>query len=157
MWLAQMPGLLSDAALEAAQRQVLGATPARMVREMADALDTFTQDHALVLILEDLHWSDVATLDLLAALAQRRGPARLLVLGTYRPVDVIVHQHPLKALTQALAIHDQCMELPLELLTRRRSRSISPPGVARRSRWPRPSRAWRGHCISARMAIHSFW
>ena len=110
-------GLLSATALEEAQRWGLGGSSARMVREMADALDTFTQEHTLVLVLEDLHWSDVATLDLLAALAQRPGPARLLVLGTYRPVDVIVHQHPLKVLMQALAIHGQCTELPLELLS----------------------------------------
>jgi predicted ATPase len=88
-----------------------------MLRELADALDTLTQTHPLVLVLEDMHWSDAATLDLLAALAQRPEPARLLVLCTYRPVEVIVHRHPLKALTQALEVHHQCTELPLEWLS----------------------------------------
>ena len=117
LWLAQLPALLSPAALEGVQRRVLGATPARMLREMADTLATLTQAHPLVLVLEDVHWSDAATLDLLAALAQRPEPARLLVLCTYRPVEVIVHQHPLKALKQALEMHRQCTELPLELLS----------------------------------------
>ena len=117
MWLAQLPALLSPVALEAVQRRVVGATRERMLREMANALDMFTQAHPLVLILEDLHWSDAATLDLLAAWARRPDPARLLVLGTYRPVDVMVRAHALKALTQDLEIHGQCTELPLELLS----------------------------------------
>ncbi len=50
----------------------------------------------LVLLLEDLHWSDSATIDLLAMLARRREAARLLVLGTYRPADVAAAAHPLR-------------------------------------------------------------
>ena len=45
----------------------------------------FTAQHPLILVLEDLHWSDTATLEWLAYIARRRDPARLLVLGTYRP------------------------------------------------------------------------
>ena len=56
----------------------------------------------LVLWLEDLQWSDAATLDLLAALARRREPARLLIIGTYRPVDVIVRGHSLREIRQEL-------------------------------------------------------
>ena len=51
----------------------------------------------LVLVLEDLHWSDYSTLNVLAMLARRREPARLLVLGTYRPEDVLrqgIHSRP---------------------------------------------------------------
>jgi hypothetical protein len=70
-----------------------------------------------VLVLEDLHWSDGATLDLVGALARRRTPARLLILGTYRPVDVIVRGHPLHALKLNLTLHRQCQELPVQLFT----------------------------------------
>lgn len=70
-----------------------------------------------VLVLEDLHWSDYSTLDLLSALARRRQPARLLVLATYRPVDVILGGHPLKAVKQELDVHRHCAELPLAFLT----------------------------------------
>ncbi|MBI3329876.1 MAG: hypothetical protein HYZ81_24605, partial [Nitrospinae bacterium] len=70
----------------------------------------------LVLVLEDLHWSDAATLDLVAWLARRREPARLLLLGTYRPAEVIVHSHPLRAVTQDLSLHGLCEELRLESL-----------------------------------------
>jgi hypothetical protein len=34
--------------------------------------------------------------DLVAYLARRRDPARLIVIGTYRPVDMVLGDHPLK-------------------------------------------------------------
>jgi DNA-binding winged helix-turn-helix (wHTH) protein/predicted ATPase len=116
-WLMQMPGLLTDDALEAVQRRVLGATRQRMLRELTEALDALTTERTLVLVLEDLHWSDAATLDLVGALARRRTPARLLLLATYRPVDVIVRAHPLHTLKLDLTLHRQCEELPLQLLS----------------------------------------
>jgi predicted ATPase/DNA-binding winged helix-turn-helix (wHTH) protein len=112
-WLLQLPALCSPAEFEALQRTVRGGTPARMLRELAEALDLLTVAQPLVLVLEDLHWSDQATLDLLTWLARRREPVRLLVLSTYRPVDVIVHGHPLKAMVQDLAVHRQCVEVRL--------------------------------------------
>ncbi len=116
-WLVQLPALLSAVDLEALQRQTLGATRERMLREMAEALEVLTAERPLVLVLEDLHWSDAATLNLLAFVARRRQPARLLVIGTYRPVEVIVRAHPLKAVKQELQLHGYCAELPLRLLT----------------------------------------
>jgi tetratricopeptide (TPR) repeat protein len=67
--------------------------------------------------LEDLHWSDYATLDLLSFLARRREPARLLIIGTYRPIEVISGGHPLKVIKHELQVHGHCSELPLRLLT----------------------------------------
>ncbi len=116
-WLVQLPALVSEADLEALQRKVQGATRERMLREMAEALEALTAERPLVLIFEDLHWSDFSTLELLAYLARRRERARLLVLGTYRPTEVIVHDHALKGITQELQAHAQCEELRLELLT----------------------------------------
>ena len=43
----------------------------------------------LVSVFEDLQWSDPATLDVVAAVAERDDPATLLVVGTYRPVDAV--------------------------------------------------------------------
>ena len=105
------------AELEAFQRKTQGATRERMLREMGEAIDVITAERPLVLWLEDLHWSDASTLELLALLARRREPARLLVLGTYRPVDVIVQEHPLRAVKQELQLHGLCAELPLGLLS----------------------------------------
>jgi DNA-binding winged helix-turn-helix (wHTH) protein/predicted ATPase len=116
-WLAQMPALISDTEFDTVQRRTQGATRERMLRELAEAVEAMTAGMTLVLVLEDLHWSDYSTLDLIAVLAQRRAPAGLLLLGTYRPADVIVSGHPLRAMKQELLVHDQCKELPLRFLT----------------------------------------
>jgi len=115
-WLIQFPSLLKAEQREALQREILGATRERMVREICEALESLTAVNPLAMILEDLHWVDPSTLDLISALARRRGPAKLLVLGTYRPVDVILLQSPLKALRQDLVMHKLCSEIALERL-----------------------------------------
>jgi predicted ATPase/DNA-binding winged helix-turn-helix (wHTH) protein len=117
MWLVQLPGLVSETELEWLQRQVEGAPPTRMLRELAQALEVLAADMPLVLVLEDLQWSDRSTVELLAYLAQRREPARLLVLGTYRPVDVVLRAHPLHDMLREFYGRGQVRELPLELLT----------------------------------------
>jgi predicted ATPase/DNA-binding winged helix-turn-helix (wHTH) protein len=116
-WLAQMPSLIPAAEREALQTQIAGATRERMLREIAESLEAFTTDNPLILVLEDLHWSDYSTIDLISYLARRRDPARLMVVGTYRPVEVILGDHPLKSVKRELQAHGLCNELPLEYLT----------------------------------------
>jgi DNA-binding winged helix-turn-helix (wHTH) protein/tetratricopeptide (TPR) repeat protein len=115
-WLAQMPWLLDSAERDALERDLLGATRERMLREMAEAFEALTAEAPLVLVLEDLHWSDTATVDLVSLLARRKEPARLLVIGTYRPVDVLVSRHPLEDLGVELQARGRCQYLSLELL-----------------------------------------
>ena len=116
-WLAQLPSLLSRVELEALQRRIHGVTRERMLREMVKALEMLTTEVILVLVLEDLQWSDHSTLALLSLLAQRQESARLFVLGTYRPADILAGNHPLSALTQELHMHGQCQELSLTFLS----------------------------------------
>lgn len=115
-WLIQMPWLLSSEEIADVQRRVLGATQTRMLREMAEALEALAAGHGLVLILDDLHWADHATLDLLSFLARRHDPARLLLIGAYRPVEVLNNSHPLHTLPQELSLHGDCREMALSLL-----------------------------------------
>jgi DNA-binding winged helix-turn-helix (wHTH) protein/predicted ATPase len=117
MWLLQMPSLVTASDRIALSRDVFGATRERMLREMAGALEALTADLPLVLILEDLHWSDYSTLDLISYLASQRQPAQLMLIGTYRPVELIVSGHPLKAVKRELLAKKQCEELPLEYLS----------------------------------------
>jgi predicted ATPase len=116
-WLVQMPALVSAAELEILQRKVTGATRERMLREMAEAVEALTAERGLVLVFEDLQWSDHSTLGLITYLARRREPARLMVIGTYRPTDVMMREHPLKGIKQELHVHGYCEEIRLGLLT----------------------------------------
>ena len=116
-WLAQMPSLIPQSDRASLQSQSMGATRERMLREVAEAIETLSSETPLLLILEDLHWSDFSTLDLVSYLARRGDPARLMVIGTYRPVDVIVADHPLKGVKRELQAHGLCRELALECLS----------------------------------------
>ncbi len=125
-WLGQMPALLDNADLadlaDLADQVVhmhggLVATRGRMLREMAETLEAFAAEQPLVLVLEDLHWSDASTLELLSVVARRHESARLLVIGTYRPVDVRVREHPMQSVQQELQLHDLCEELALSSLS----------------------------------------
>jgi len=115
-WMAQLPSLIPAAEREDLHAHALGATRERMLREMAEALEALTTETPLLLVLEDLHWSDYSTLDLISYLARRRDPARLSIVGTYRPVEVILGDHPLKAVKHELQAHGLCNEIPLEYL-----------------------------------------
>jgi DNA-binding winged helix-turn-helix (wHTH) protein/predicted ATPase len=116
-WLAQMPALLPDAEREALQRQGREITQARMLRECVEALEVLAAERPLVLIFEDVHWGDRATLEWLAYVARRRDPARLLVLATYRPTEARLGACPLYPSTRELLVHDQVAELVLEGLS----------------------------------------
>ncbi|HEY7495597.1 MAG TPA: AAA family ATPase, partial [Candidatus Tectomicrobia bacterium] len=115
-WLVQMPWLLTAADRERLAQELQGMTRERMLREFAELVETLTAETPLLLVLEDLHWSDHATLDLMALLARRRTPARLLLVGTYRPVELIVQNHPLRSVAQDLQQHGYATVLPLPLL-----------------------------------------
>ncbi len=116
-WLVQFPALVTPAHRATLQREILGATRERMQRELCEALEALTAETPLLLVLEDLHWADYSTVDLVATLARRQEPARLMLLATYRPVEIILAQHPLKQLKQELQIRHRCEELALELLS----------------------------------------
>jgi predicted ATPase len=116
-WLLELSSLISTTERDALRQQVVASTRERMLREMAEAIEEITAEAPLLIVLEDLHWSDYSTLDLIDFLARRRDPARLIVIGTYRPVDVILGEHPLKTVKRELQAHDLCRELPLEYLT----------------------------------------
>jgi len=117
MWLAQLPTLLTPEERASLQREVAGCTRERMLRELAVLLEALTAETTLVLVLEDLHWSDLSTLDLLAMLARRSEPARLLVVGTYRSSEVHTQNHLLSPILQELQAHALCHELRVEGLS----------------------------------------
>jgi len=117
-WLALVPWLLDDAERSAWQNSAQGVTKERMQRELCAFLEHWTGDrqHTLVLMLEDLHWSDHATLDAISYLARRTGPERWMILGSYRPTDMIVNEHPLRLAIGELRLHRLCHDIALELL-----------------------------------------
>jgi len=138
-WLIQFPTLVKGEHREALQREIIGATRERMVREICEALERMSAETPLVLIFEDLHWGDPSTFDLISAVARRRENAKLMLLCTYRPVDVMLSNSSLRTLKQDLQVHQLCSEIPLERLDEQSIREYLavefmpgnlPPGLA---------------------------
>jgi DNA-binding winged helix-turn-helix (wHTH) protein len=117
-WLAHMPALVDAAVAERVRGVLTSSSRPRMLREMADALETLSRGTLLVVVLDDLHWSDPSSLDLLAYLARRKDPARLMILGLFRPSEAADVGLPLRGMLQGLHAQRCCEERPLALLTR---------------------------------------
>jgi DNA-binding winged helix-turn-helix (wHTH) protein/tetratricopeptide (TPR) repeat protein len=86
-WLLQMPWLVNATEFETLERRVIGITRERMLREFAAAVQALCAERLLIIVLEDLHWSDPSTLGLLDWLARRQESIKLMLLGSYRPDD----------------------------------------------------------------------
>ncbi|MEU7588527.1 AAA family ATPase [Micromonospora sp. NPDC049230] len=66
------------------------------------ALVAVSQHRPVVVILDDLHWADPASLRLLSFAAQHTWFERLLLIGTYRDAEVESGEHPLRPLLMPL-------------------------------------------------------
>jgi hypothetical protein len=81
---------------------------------LAASLDALAAEIPLILVLEDVQWSDYATLDLLSVIAHRRDRARILVLCTLRSADAIVSGHPVADVKRELVRKGLCQEILLD-------------------------------------------
>ena len=72
-WLMRLPHLLRPDERLRIEPSLVGATATRMLREGIARCARSRTSRPLVLLVEDLHWADLATLDLLAALARAPG------------------------------------------------------------------------------------
>ena len=115
-WYVQIPWLLSEGEPVGFQGSMMTAPPERMLREIGAFLESVTTSTTIILLLEDLHWSDNATADLLAFLAARRDPARLLILATFRPAEASTRDHPISQIRQTLRARRRCVDLALDYL-----------------------------------------
>ena len=112
-WLVQLPGVARPDRLDDLQRRAAGATQARTLCELADALEALSINSPVVLVFEDLHWTDPSTAELIAFLGSRREPAQLLIVGTYRPEET-VRGHPLTRVMGELIAHRRALSIALE-------------------------------------------
>lgn len=84
LWVMQCPGLVDAQTFDSLSARTVQATPERMLRELAVAVEEATRDRPLLICIEDIQWADSATLDWLGFVARRQEPAKLLLLVTMR-------------------------------------------------------------------------
>lgn len=116
-WLAELPWLDNNNQLKTVQKDASSKSQARMLRELGELLAQWSMDFPLLLVLEDLHWSDWATLDALAFLARRKNSARWLIVASYRPERTISDNQPLAKIARDLQLHGLSQEIALPLLS----------------------------------------
>lgn len=80
-------------------------------------LERLAADEPMLLVLEDVHWADPTSLELLHHLAHRAPAFRMLVVATYR-TDELHAAHPLRRLLGSLARDRVGQELRIEPLSR---------------------------------------
>jgi predicted ATPase len=115
-WLAQMSSSAEPDQRDALVRARGTPTPQGMLRELAAGLEALTAERELVVWLEDLHWADRPTLLAIDFVARRRERARLLLIGSYRPTELLAPDHPLARLKQELVLQRRAEEVALEPL-----------------------------------------
>ena len=116
-WLVQLPWLMPATMAGGTRQEVFGTTSHRMVRELCDLLDQIARDTLLVLIFEDIHWADQATLDLINVIATRRLQTRLFILSTMRVSGSSPSAKAAQTLCQTLSLYRQGKEISLGPLT----------------------------------------
>jgi DNA-binding winged helix-turn-helix (wHTH) protein/tetratricopeptide (TPR) repeat protein len=113
-WLLQLPWLSTPEERDMLRRELAGVSPQRMLREIAELLDRYTERKPLLLLTEDLHWSDRSTIQLIDYIARRYGSARLLWLASFRPAEVVALDHPFNLVRRELRLHGLCEEIVLD-------------------------------------------
>lgn len=125
-WLGVLPvvGNVLEAGVETAmalKERKGGAAPKAASEEAlffqyTELLTAAATEQPVLLFIDDLHWADQASVTLLSHLARRIEKSRVLILGTYRPVDVEATNHPIKQVRQELERYGVGEELRLSPL-----------------------------------------
>jgi DNA-binding winged helix-turn-helix (wHTH) protein/tetratricopeptide (TPR) repeat protein len=113
-WLLQLPWFTTAEERDALRRELDGVTADRMLREMGELLDRSGERRPLLIVTEDLHWSDRGTIQLIDYVARRRGSARFMWLASFRLAEVVALDHPLNPLRRELRLHGLCEEIVLD-------------------------------------------
>jgi hypothetical protein len=118
-WYAQVvPLAAEDSSFARVLEQAKAVSQERLKRELGAFLQEVSRLRPLLLFLDDLHWADASTVDLLAYIGSKCAALRLLLVLTYRPTDLLLSKHPFVPVKQDLQARGACREVALELLGR---------------------------------------
>jgi DNA-binding CsgD family transcriptional regulator/tetratricopeptide (TPR) repeat protein len=109
-------GPFLDIATTSGRLQDVIAAGGRPYEIATSLLDELRSARPSILVLEDLHWADDATLDVVRLLARRLDTVPVLIIGTYRD-DQLDRMHPLRLLAGELATSPGVVRLSLEALS----------------------------------------
>ncbi len=98
---------------------------------MTQAVKRFGQERPVVVVVEDLHWADAGTLELLQHVTAALPDSRVLVIATYRS-DELPRGHPLRSTLAKLERNQHFFRTDLPPLSRGQVHSLVAHGLGQR-------------------------
>lgn len=93
--------LSTDAATRAILRTDSELEQSHLLEQYTSVILALAEKQPLILLLDDLHWADEASISLLFHLSRRLSAARVLIIGAYRAHEITLgrggQRHPLEA------------------------------------------------------------
>ena len=119
-WYVQIAPLWStaDPAFASVSERARVASPERVKRELASFVAHVTAALPLVIAIDDLHWADASTVEVLAYLLSRPNLTRVLLACAYRQTEMSLSAHPFVSVRHELVKRRLLVELPLRRLNR---------------------------------------
>jgi len=117
-WYGQViPRAADDSSFTRRTAEAPTATPERLKRELIAFLEELGRARPVLFFLDDLHWADASTLDLLVYLGSRAGSLRLLLVATYRQADLLRNHQRFCLVQLDLQGRGLCRVIALEFLS----------------------------------------
>ncbi len=113
-WYVQM----ADCRSASVAGDAAAASQERKKREFVSFLESLTQEQPLIFFIDDVHWADVSSIDLLSYVIPHSQVLPVLLLATYRPSDMMLASHPFCEAKLELQSRRLCTELELGSLGR---------------------------------------
>jgi predicted ATPase len=118
-WYVRLAPLAAeDPALAGVLTEARAASQERLKRELSLFLEEVSRPRPVVLFLDDIHWADPSSLDLLAYLGGRCAALSLLLVVTYRPADLLLGGQRFGPVQLELQGRGLCREIALPSLSR---------------------------------------
>jgi serine/threonine protein kinase len=99
------------------REDIKAASQERLKRELSALLEEVSRNRPLIIFLDDLHWADVSTVELLAYLATHFKEMRVLIVTTHRSSDLLIANHPFLQVKRDLQARGVCHQIHLEFLS----------------------------------------
>ena len=115
-WYVQVAPSTDESVRQLAQ-QSRATSHERMRREFASFFEELSCSRPVILFMDDMHWADSSTCDLVAYLGASIRNIRILILMTHRPAELLARRHPFLPVRLELDRRGAWQEMPLSFLS----------------------------------------
>jgi DNA-binding winged helix-turn-helix (wHTH) protein/predicted ATPase len=119
--LAELAPTWSSRALRGAPPQKASGPPHGMPnplnRQFGDAVKELSRKQPLILFIDDFHWADAESVDLIGYISLLLRHVRLVLIIALRTTELLRSGHPFRQMSQELQVKGACCQIPLPLLS----------------------------------------